>query len=285
MPIAAITLAFDPILRLGDVAVRWQTVALVGVVFVGLVLAGLIARRNGLRPDDLLFIAVAAVPGAIVGGRLGYVLLHLDYYGSNKVAILDPAQGSLELALAVVGGVASGTYVATLLGAPVGAWLRAATPSLLLMLGAGKLAMVLGGAGQGQPTDADWAVAFAGPGPWASLAPDVAAHPSQAYEGIATLAVLAVLTAGGMAGAFRRADGQLFLVGLAGWGLVRAGASTTWRDPAVAGPLGMGGLIALVVAAGAVAGWLLVARRAGRVSAGGTMRDVEWADPAARPRF
>ena len=285
MPIAAITLAFDPILRLGDVAVRWQTVALVAVVFAGLVLAGLIARRNGLRPDDLLFIAVAAVPGAVVGGRLGYVLLHLDYYGSNKVAILDPAQGSLELALAVVGGVASGTYVATLLGAPVGAWLKAAAPSVLFVLGASKLAMLLGGAGQGQPADAPWAIAFTGPGPWASLAPDVPSHPSQAYEGIFTLALLALLTAAAMAGAFRRDDAQPFLVALAGWGLTRAAASTTWRDPTVAGPLGMGGLIALVVAAGAVAGWLLVARRSGRVPADGTMRDVEWADPAARPRF
>ena len=85
MPIALIAFDFDPLLRLADgLAMRWQTVALVAVISGGLVVAGLIARREGLRRDDLLFIAVAVVPGAVVGGRLGYVLLHLDYYGANQ---------------------------------------------------------------------------------------------------------------------------------------------------------------------------------------------------------
>ena len=58
-------------------------------------------------------------------------------------------QGGFELSLAVVGGTLSGAVVAALLGAPVGRWLHAAILPLLVALGAGKVAMMLGGDGQG----------------------------------------------------------------------------------------------------------------------------------------
>lgn len=287
MSVAVITLEFDPILRLADgVLVRWQTVALVAVVLAGLVLTGLIARREGLRPDDLLFIAVAVVPGAVIGGRLGYVLLHLDYYGANKAAIVDPGQGSLELGLAILGGLISGSYVAALLGAPIGPWLRAAALPLLFMIGAGKLAMVLGGAGQGKPATDPWAVAFLGPGPWGSLAPEVAAHPSQVYEGVAALAIVLLLTLVLAAGWLRRPDGRLFYLALGALGLARAAVSSTWRETAVLGPLTAGGVIALFLAI-AAAGVLVVydRRRAARIRSETLEAQVEWADPATRPPF
>jgi phosphatidylglycerol---prolipoprotein diacylglyceryl transferase len=287
VPIAAITLEFDPLLRLtDDLTLRWQAVAIAAIVLVALILAGWLARRAGLRPDDLLFMTVAAVPGALVGGRLGYVILHLDYYGANKALILDPAQGSLELGLGVVGGLASASYVAMLLGAPIGRWARVVTPSLLLVLGAGKLAMLLGGAGQGQPADSQWAVSFSGPGPWGSLAPELAAHPSQAYEGIATLAVLAVLTVIQAAGFLRRPDGRVLLLGLAGWALARSFVSLTWRDAPVLGGLNAGSVVALLLALGASLGFvtLSVWQGSGR-RRGASGNEVDWADPSARPRF
>ncbi len=287
MPIAVIAFDFDPLLRLGDgLAVRWQTAALIAVVAAGLIVTGLAARRTGLRTDDLLFIAVAAVPGAIVGGRLGYLLLHLDFYGSHSEAILDPAQGSLELALGIVGGVLSGSYVAALLGAPVGTWLRTLALPLLFVLGAGKLVMVAGGAGQGQPTDLPWATAYLGPGPWSSLAPELPSHPSQAYEGIAALAVLLVLTLALATNAVRARDSRIFFAGLGAWAVARAALATTWRDPAVVGGLNAGSLVAIAVALGCGLAWVVVARRRPRSRAvAEDAREVQWADPETRPRF
>ena len=288
MPTASIVFEFDPLLRLSDgIVVRWQTVALIVVIASGLILAGLIARREGLRSDDLLFIAVATVPGAVVGGRIGYVLLHLDYYGINSTAILDAGQGSLELGLAVVGGACSGSYVAALLGAPLGRWMRTAILPLLLVLGAGKLTMVLGGAGQGLPADLAWATAYAGPGPWGSLGAALPSHPAQAYEGIGTLLLALGLTLALAAGAFGVRDGRLFLVGLGGWAAIRAVASLAWRDPTVMLGLNAAGLIAAIVAIASLLGFLRMARRRARPSpdAPGSAGDVTWADPEARPRF
>lgn len=286
---ATILFDFDPFLRLADgIVIRWQTVGLLASIAAGLVLAGLLARRDGLRADDLLFIAVATVPGAVVGGRLGYVLLHLEFYGANTTAILDPGQGSLELGLAILGGALSGSYVAALLGAPLGPWLRAATLPLLYVIGSGKLGMVLGGSGQGLPADLSWATAYVGPGPWGSLAADLPSHPAQAYEGIATLIVLLVLVLARAAGAFAARDSRLFFVGLGLWAALRAVVSVTWRDPAVLAGMSAPTLIASAISVGSAFGFVLVARRRPRSRAevpSGPTSDVVWADPEARPRF
>ena len=97
--LAVLTLSFDPVVVLSDTAsVRLETIALALVLFVGLVLAALLGRRvagPALRTDDLIFMVVGSVPGAIVGGRLGYVLDHLDYYRANPGLITDFSAGSL----------------------------------------------------------------------------------------------------------------------------------------------------------------------------------------------
>jgi prolipoprotein diacylglyceryltransferase len=255
VPIAVLTLQFDPIAYpFGDLAVRWGVLALAGVLIAALVLAGLLGRSAGLRADDLAFIAVGAVPGAVVGGRLGHGVLHWDYYGSTPQALFDPAVGSLELGLGVLGGLLTASYVARLLGAPVGRWLHVATAPVLFALGAGKLTMVLTGAGQGAPSDAPWATAYVGPGPWGSLAPGLPSQPSQAYEGIATLIILLALTLVFLAGVFEQRDGRSFFIGLGAWAILRAVISLTWRDPTVVLGLNAGGFIAVgIVAASTIA--------------------------------
>jgi prolipoprotein diacylglyceryltransferase len=288
VPTAVIELDFDPILRLGgDVAIRWQTVALGAVIALALVLAAIIGRRSQLRSDDLLYIAIGIVPGAIVGGRLGYAALHIDFYATDPGALLDPAKGSLELVGAVVGGLLSGGYIASLLEAPVGRWLEAATMPLLLGLGLGKLTLALGGAGQGSLSDLPWATAYTGPGPWASIAPDLPAHPAQVYEGLATL-VVGLVVAGmvGAGGPFRRRDGRVLAIALLLWAIVRGAVATTWRDAPMIGPIRTEQLLAIALAIGCGAVLL-----AGRVrprpleDPAGDALAPKWPDPTERPRF
>jgi len=290
VPIAVILFDFDPYAQLfGDLTVSWGAIALAGVIAAALLLAGILARAAGLRADDVVFIAVGIVPGAVIGGRLGYLIVHSSYYGATPAQLLDPTVGGLELGLAVVGGFVTGAYVASLLGASVGRWLHIAAAPLLFALGAGKLAMVLSGTGQGVPSDAAWATAYLGPGPWGSLVPALPSVPSQALEGIATLGILTVLTLALMAGAFGRRDGRLFFVGIGLWAAVRAAVSTTWRDPTIAGQLNATGLIAIVIAiACVVALVVLTMRPRGTVEAteaADTASDLGWPDPETRPRF
>ncbi|MGK2850640.1 MAG: prolipoprotein diacylglyceryl transferase family protein [Candidatus Limnocylindrales bacterium] len=288
MPIAVITLTFDPVVRLtDDLVVRWSTIALAAVFAVVLIATGVAARRARLRADDLLSIAVGAVPGAIVAGRLGYMAIHPETFAAGPGSILDPAIGGLELGAAVVGGVLTATYVAILLAAPVGRWAHLAAVPVLVAIGGGKLAMLLGGGGQGLPTDVAWATAYEGTGPWGSLAPELASHPAQAYEGLATLVMAAILALALGAGAFRSRDGRLLLIAIAGWAVVRAAVSVTWRDPIAAPPLPAGGWLAVALAIGAVSVALLatVMRRRQRGAHARATQEPAWPEPESRPRF
>src|SRR5215212_10151792 len=166
-------LDFDPILRLGSIAVRLDALVAAGGVLVALIVGAILAWRQPeeVRPEDLLFVALAAVPGAVIGGRLGYALVHLDYYRLNPGAILDPSQGSLELTLAVAGAALTAGYAARILTGASGPWFRLAAVPTLVVLGVGKVSMALGGRGQGVPGSEPWATWYAGPGPWGSLSP------------------------------------------------------------------------------------------------------------------
>jgi phosphatidylglycerol:prolipoprotein diacylglycerol transferase len=309
VPIAVVTFQFDPSAQLvGDLVVRWGTIALVAVIIAALVLAGVLARGGGLRADDVAFVAIGIVPGAVIGGRLGYLIAHPGALGSSPELLFDPSIGGLELGLAVVGGFITGSYVASLLGSPVGRWLHVAIAPTLFVLGAGKLTMVLTGTGQGQPDGGDWATSYLGPGPWGSLLPALPSVPSQAAEGIATLAILTALTVLLMAGAFRRRDGMVFYLGIGLWAVARAVVSTTWRDPAEIGRLPAGGVLAIGIASVcivALVALLIRARiappdtdpdapavRAPGSAATGSEHgtdpggsDLAWPDPESRPRF
>ena len=281
-PINVIVLEFVPIIRIGDGEVKLETIALAIIVAAGLLVAGLIARSTPavtgaaarLLPGDLLLAVIGSLPGAILGGRAGYVLLHLDYYLAHPLLIFDPAQGGLELTLGVVGGVLTAAYLLQLVQAPLERWAHVATFPLLLTLGAGKIATALGGHGQGAPSDLPWASLYVGDGPWGSLSPEIASHPSQVYEGIATLLLLQALTVLVARDVLRGANLGTLYLGVGAWAAIRFVVAFTWRDAPVLGPLGTEQLLALAVAGGC----LMLLRRHRRLA-----RDGREPTAAGRP--
>jgi phosphatidylglycerol:prolipoprotein diacylglycerol transferase len=302
VPLSVIALDFDPFVRLGDRALRLETLGLAGAILAGLLLAGLIAGRTrapqvrqlgddppgSLRRDDLLFMVLGIVPGAVIGGRLGYVLLNLDYYRAHPGLVIEPASGGLQLSLGVVLGILTGLYVASLLDAPVGRWLHVLAIPLLVTLGLGKLAMVLGGDGQGAPSNLGWATAYGGGWTWGSLGPGVPSHPAQVYEAIGVAIILVVLLSALFLGAFERRDGRLFLVALAAWAGARFLVAFTWRDPSVVGSLRLDQVFSVVIVVGCLILLGLTPALAARRSLAARRRadgDVNWPDPETRPRF
>lgn len=263
---AVITFAFDPVLRLGGFEVRGQTLLLAIVLLAGLLLLARIGRLTPqpgpyvppppLRIDDIPFLALGIVPGAVIAGRLDHVLVHLDFYLAHPAAIVDPGQGSLGLGLAVGGGLLGGLAIAGLVGAPAQRWMHAAALPVLFVLAAGKIASVLSAEGQGLPSDLPWATAYEGSGPWSSLAPDIPSHPSQVYEAVATSIVILVLGLALRLGAFGRRDGSALLAAIVLWGAGRFAAVFSWRDAAVTGPFRAEHFV-LAVVIGACIGGLL----------------------------
>jgi prolipoprotein diacylglyceryltransferase len=318
--LAVIRLDFDATVTWLGLTVRLETLAIAAAVFVGIALAGIAAGRmqarldrvdagdaEGLGPrlrrDDLILIAFGAVPGAVLGGRLGYGLIHLDYYQANPSALADPGQGGLALTLGVLVGALGAIGVARLLGAPVGRWLHVASVPLLIGLGLSKFAMVLGGAGQGQYSDASWATWYARIGPWDSANPGLSAVPSQAIEGgLVLLAALLILALPLLArlrlrrwrrivrpGWAARADwatlrgGRRFAFALCLWAIARILAAFTWRDAQVLGPFNTEQLVLLAIP-GAFAALFVAAQLRSRVGPARAGRSEKPAKQMARLR-
>lgn len=267
---AVIVLSFDPTIQVADLVIRWQTVGVTVALLIGLTVAAVygagILRQsrdaNALRLDDMVYIILGVVPGAVVGGRIVHALVFWEAYAADPVRLFDVSAGALSLTGAVIGGTLSGYYIARLIGAPVGRWADAAVVSLLVVLGLGKFAQLLGGSGQGAPTDAAWAVAFAGPGPWVSPLPGVPAHPSQVYEGLWLLSALpvAVLWLASRRSAVDR-GGALFGAFLLWFMLGRLVVGFSWRDDPVIGPLNVEQVVATISIVALVAGGLYVRGR------------------------
>lgn len=263
-----IELSFDPALRIGDLVIRWQTIFLTLALLEGLGLAALIdgrriavtGRRRALRIDDLIYIVLGIVPGAVVGGRLVHGLAFWEQYSSDPLRLLDVSVGTLSLTGALLGGAISAVYVARTIGAPVRRWADAAAVPLLVVMGLGKLAQLFGGSGQGAPFDGPWAVAFVGPGPWISPTPEIPAHPAQIYEGLWLLlgvpVVLGWATRYVKIGTFidrlrtEHGNGRTFAAMLVWFLLGRVIVGFSWRDDRLIGPLNVEQAVALAMLVG-----------------------------------
>ena len=75
-PPGVITIGIDPNIHLGPVTLAWHGLMIALGILVGGLLAGHWARQRGLDPEPLLTIVALLAVGALVGGRLFYLLEH-----------------------------------------------------------------------------------------------------------------------------------------------------------------------------------------------------------------
>jgi phosphatidylglycerol:prolipoprotein diacylglycerol transferase len=183
--------AIDPVaLRLGPLSVHWYGLAYLGGFIAGYAIVRWLSRRwaLGLTDDDLLSIALAAVVGVIVGGRLGYVVAYGGHmYFAHPAEIFAVWDGGMSFHGGLVGILVAALLVSRTMRIP---WLTlcdlgaAATPVGLFF---GRLANFVNGELWGRATSVPWAMVFPGAGP-------LPRHPSQLYEaaleGLVLLAVL-----------------------------------------------------------------------------------------------
>jgi phosphatidylglycerol:prolipoprotein diacylglycerol transferase len=197
----------DPVLvNLGPLPIRWYALGYIISLAGGWLLTRWLVRRDNLwgdvkRPDadslDDLLVFVAF--GAVLGGRLGYVLFYnLSFFLENP----------LEIPVLWRGGM---SFHGGLTGAALGVWLFARKVKVPV-LSVGDLCCAVAPLGLflvrlanfikpelwGRPTDVPWAMIFPGAGPEPR-------HPSQLYEaGLEGLALGLIMILAVRSGAFRR---------------------------------------------------------------------------------
>ncbi|NLJ40543.1 MAG: prolipoprotein diacylglyceryl transferase [Clostridiales bacterium] len=90
--------------------IYWYGIIIAVGVLVGIYLAMRYAKKLGYDPDMIIDFCLIAIPLAIVGARLYYVVFSWNYYSKNLLDIIKIWEGGLALYGAVIGGVA-GAYI------------------------------------------------------------------------------------------------------------------------------------------------------------------------------
>lgn len=95
----------DPVaFELFGIAVRWYAIfILVGIVS-GILLVQMLARRRQLDPQFPLDLAPTAVFAGVIGARLTYVLLKLDYFSLHPLQALNIRLGGLSIHGGLIAG-------------------------------------------------------------------------------------------------------------------------------------------------------------------------------------
>lgn len=177
----------DPVaLDLGFVQIHWY-----GIMYlVGFSAAWWLGQQRAKRPNsgwsaeqvgDLIFYCAM---GAVIGGRLGYVLFYdLGTYIDNPLKIFKVWEGGMAFHGGLIGAAAAMWLFGRKTNKAFFAVADFIVPMAPIGLGAGRIGNFINGELWGKVSDLPWAVVFPHGGP-------LPRHPSQLYEALLEGAVL-----------------------------------------------------------------------------------------------
>ncbi|AMA71771.1 MULTISPECIES: prolipoprotein diacylglyceryl transferase [Aneurinibacillus] len=101
------TKAIDPIaFQLGPLSVHWYGIILGTAALVGLLLALREAKQVGMDPETIMDVVMYAVPAAIIGARIYYVIFRWDeYYRSHPEEIIAVWHGGIAIHGALIASI------------------------------------------------------------------------------------------------------------------------------------------------------------------------------------
>ena len=157
------------------------------------------AKKRGFKPDIVLDFGVVVILASLIGGRLWYVVTHINEFRGHWFDIINPYHhGVFGIAgMAMVGGVILGIIAAFLfckvkrinfltLGDIV-------APTFLLGMFIGRWGCFLNGCCFGRPCNLPWCVVFPSGSPAGDQFPGISIHPTELYEGFLDLAAFLIL--------------------------------------------------------------------------------------------
>ena len=164
------------------ISIRWYGILIGSGMLIGAWLAMREAKRLGLKEDTLLDALIIALPSAIIGARLYYVLFNLEAYDTLFEA-LNFRSGGLAVHGGVLAGVGSFWIYAKIKKLPFFKWLDIVAPSIILGQAIGRWGNFVNQEAHGGPTDLPWGIMIDG----------VKVHPTFLYESLANFAIFILL--------------------------------------------------------------------------------------------
>ena len=211
--------AIDPIaFEVGPLAVRWYGLSyLVGIGLAWWLLSRRAGRGGaaGWTADQVSDLVFYAALGAVLGGRIGYVLFYnFHEYLTNPLELFAVWRGGMSFHGGMLGVLIALILFARRLKRPFFAVADFVIPAVPIGLGLGRIANFVNQELWGAPSSVPWAVMFTHP-----AAGGVARHPSQLYEAVLEGLLLFVLL--NWLQAKQPARGVVSAIFLTGYGLCR----------------------------------------------------------------
>lgn len=162
---------------------------MIGIGFLVAVLVGMYrAKRQGLKQEAVLDIAIYCLISGILGGKILYVIVEWERFMQDPWAVLGSS--GFVVYGGIVLGVTVGISYLKIKKLPVGTYFDLIMPEISIAQGIGRIGCFLAGCCYGAPTDAAWGVIF----PEGSLAPaGVKLIPTQLIMSAGDLLIAAIL--------------------------------------------------------------------------------------------
>ncbi len=218
----------------------------------GMILGSLIAikeaKRVGLKEDDILDLAIFAIPLGLLGARLYYVLFNLDYYLENPSQILNFRGGGMAIHGALITGFLTGYIFCKIRKLDFFKMADTVILGMPLAQSIGRWGNFINQEAHGGPTDL----------PWGIMVDGVKVHPTFLYESIWDLGIFIFLV---MFRKNKKYDGQVLFYYIGLYSLGRFFIEGLRTDSLMIGPLRMAQVISLVFILCAILGHLYLSKK------------------------
>lgn len=184
---------FPDLFTIGPLTIHTYGLMVALGILAGVGLAEYLHRRSGGEPGRIIDMALMIVIAGLVGARVLFILINLEYYSLNPLEMVMLWRGGLVF----YGGLAGG--ILALIGCVrfyhLSLWpiLDLGAIAISLGHGLGRLGCFTAGCCYGRATDLPWAVIFTDPRCLAVEVLDQPVHPTQLYSFLFLMGLTAFL--------------------------------------------------------------------------------------------
>lgn len=228
--------------------IMWYGVLMATGMILGTYLALKEAKRVGISEDDVLNLAICAIPSGVIGARLYYVIFNWSYYSQHPSQILNFRGGGMAIHGALIGGILAGFIYTKVKNINFFKMADIALIGMPLAQAIGRWGNYINGEAHGGPTNL----------PWGIMVDGIKVHPTFLYESIWNFGIFIFLWT------FRKKkkyEGQVAVYYIILYSLGRFFIEGLRTDSLMLGPLRMAQVISLVGVIGGIIAHIYLSKK------------------------
>ncbi|MGL5330735.1 MAG: prolipoprotein diacylglyceryl transferase [Peptostreptococcaceae bacterium] len=228
--------------------VMWYGILMATGMLLGTFIALKEAERVGIEEDDVLNLAIFAIPAGVLGARLYYVIFNWGFYSQNPSQILNFRGGGMAIHGALIGGVLAGIIYTRIKKINFFKMADIALIGMPLAQAIGRWGNFINGEAHGGPTDLPWGIMVSGE----------KVHPTFLYESIWNFGVFIFLW---MFRKKKKYEGQIAIYYMILYSAGRFFVEGMRTDSLMLGPLRMAQVISLVGVVGGIIAHIYLSKK------------------------